>query len=225
VQIIGICNSTKLWFDSNGLELGNWQDSFDRLARPYVLSEFIGELPNAPYDELVMMDLTDAIPVAQLYPSFFANGVHIISANKRAGSSSEAQYKEIRTIQREYKREWYYNTTVGAGLPLNYAINDLRNSGDTIRSISGIFSGTMSWLFENFNAEVKFSDLVREAKHRGLTEPDPRADLTGQDIIRKLLILAREIGFKLDWQDIQVDNLLPEQLHGISYEEFMQRLP
>lgn len=225
VRILGILNSTRMWLDYHGLELDDWESSFDKFARPYELSQLIPELANAGCDELVMLDLTDSTEVAQLYPSFFANGVHIISANKRAGASRESQYNEIRTIQREYEREWYYNTTVGAGLPLNYTINDLINSGDTIRSISGIFSGTMSWLFENFNTEVKFSDLVREAKHRGLTEPDPRADLTGQDIIRKLLILAREIGLKLDWQDIQVDSLLPEQLHGISYEEFMQRLP
>ncbi|MBR9907359.1 MAG: bifunctional aspartate kinase/homoserine dehydrogenase II [Gammaproteobacteria bacterium] len=225
VRIIGILNSTRMWLDYNGLELDHWEASFDKFARPYELSQLIPELPNAPYDELVMLDLTDAVPVAQLYPSFFANGLHIISANKRAGASGESQYNEIRTIQREYEREWYYNTTVGAGLPLNYALNDLRNSGDTIRSISGIFSGTMSWLFENFNAEVKFSDLVREAKARGLSEPDPREDLTCQDIVRKLLILAREIGLNLDWKDIDVESLLPEQLEDIPLDEFMRRLP
>ncbi|WP_411361095.1 bifunctional aspartate kinase/homoserine dehydrogenase II [Pseudidiomarina sp. YC-516-91] len=225
VRIIGILNSTQMWLDYNGLDLTDWQDQFERLARPYEMSQLIPELPNAPYDELVMLDLTDAIAVAQLYPSFFANGLHIISANKRAGASNESQYSEIRTIQQEYQREWYYNTTVGAGLPLNYALNDLRNSGDTIRSISGIFSGTMSWLFENFNSDVKFSDLVRDAKQRGLTEPDPREDLSCQDIIRKLLILAREIGLRLDWKDIDVDSLLPEHLAEIPLEEFMQRLP
>lgn len=225
VRIIGILNSTRMWLDYNGLELDHWEVSFDKFARPYELSQLIPELPNAPYDELVMLDLTDAVSVAQLYPSFFANGLHIISANKRAGASGESQYNEIRTIQREYEREWYYNTTVGAGLPLNYALNDLRNSGDTIRSISGIFSGTMSWLFENFNADVKFSDLVREAKARGLSEPDPREDLTCQDIVRKLLILAREIGLKLDWKDIDVESLLPEQLEEIPLDEFMGRLP
>ncbi|EKE80883.1 bifunctional aspartate kinase/homoserine dehydrogenase II [Idiomarina xiamenensis] len=225
VRIIGITNSKRLWLDYNGIELHDWQQDFDRLARPYVLSELIRELPNAPYDELVMMDMTDATAVAQLYPSFFANGLHIIAANKRAGASSEAQYREIRTIQREYKREWLYNTTVGAGLPLNYAINDLRNAGDEIRSISGIFSGTMSWLFENFNHDVKFSDLVLEAKQRGYTEPDPREDLSCQDIVRKLLILAREIGLRLDWQDIDVTSLVPEALRDVPLQEFMQRLP
>lgn len=225
VRIIGILNSTRMWLDYNGVDLNDWEASFEQLARPYDLSQLIPELPNAPYDELVMLDLTDAVPVAQLYPSFFANGVHIISANKRAGASNESQYNEIRTIQHEYEREWYYNTTVGAGLPLNYALNDLRNSGDAIRSISGIFSGTMSWLFENFNSEVKFSDLVREAKERGLSEPDPREDLSCQDIVRKLLILAREIGLRLDWQDIDVESLLPEQLADIPLSEFMERLP
>lgn len=224
VRIIGILNSKRMWFDYAGLELTDWEQSFEQLARPYELSKLIPELANAPYDELVMLDLTDAVAVAQLYPSFFANGVHIISANKRGGSAEEGQYNEIRTIQHEYKREWYYNTTVGAGLPLNYALNDLRNSGDEIRSISGIFSGTMSWLFENFTPEVKFSDLVREAKQRGLTEPDPREDLSCQDIVRKMLILAREIGLKLDWQDIDVESLLPEHLSELPLDEFMQRL-
>lgn len=224
VRVIGICNSTRLWLDYSGVELNSWQDSFERLARPYVMSELIRELPNAPYDELVMMDLTDAIAVAQQYPSFFANGMHIIAANKRAGSADEPLYREIRTIQREYKREWLYNTTVGAGLPLNYAINDLRNSGDEIRSISGIFSGTLSWLFENFNETTKFSDLVLEAKKRGYSEPDPREDLSCRDLIRKLLILAREIGLSLDWKDVEVTSLVPEHLQQIPLAEFLQRV-
>ena len=224
VRVIGIANSRQLWLDYNGVDLGEWASDFDRLARPYVLTELLRELPNAPYDELVVIDLTDAKQIAQLYPSLFANGMHIISANKRAGSADEALYREIRTIQHEYKREWLYNTTVGAGLPLNYAINDLRNSGDEIRSISGIFSGTMSWLFENFTKGVNFSDLVKEAKTRGYTEPDPREDLSCQDLVRKLLILAREIGLKLDWQDIQVQSLVPEHLRDISAAEFMDKV-
>ncbi|PYE31326.1 aspartate kinase /homoserine dehydrogenase [Idiomarina fontislapidosi] len=223
VRVIGIANSKKLWLDYSGVELNDWQAGFDRLSRPYVLTELLRELPNAPYDELVMIDLTDAKPVAQLYPSLFANGLHIISANKRAGSAEESLYREIRTIQHEYKREWLYNTTVGAGLPLNYAINDLRGSGDEIRSISGIFSGTMSWLFENFTDGVKFSDLVLEAKKRGYSEPDPREDLSCQDLVRKLLILAREIGLNLDWEDISVSSLVPESLRDISASEFLER--
>ena len=223
VRVIGIANSKKLWLDYSGVELNEWQAGFDRLSRPYVLTELLRELPNAPYDELVMIDLTDAKPVRNCIPSLFANGLHIISANKRAGSAEEALYREIRTIQHEYKREWLYNTTVGAGLPLNYAINDLRGSGDEIRSISGIFSGTMSWLFENFTDGVKFSDLVLEAKKRGYSEPDPREDLSCQDLVRKLLILAREIGLKLDWEDISVSSLVPESLRDISASEFLQR--
>ena len=152
MRVIGIANSRQLWLDYNGVDLGEWASDFDRLARPYVLTELLRELPNAPYDELVVIDLTDAKQIAQLYPSLFANGMHIISANKRAGSA-EALYREIHHSARVQTR-WLYNTTVGAGLPLNYAINDLRNSGDEIRSISGIFSGTMSWLFENFTKGV-----------------------------------------------------------------------
>lgn len=225
VRVLGIANSSRLWLDYSGVDLHEWADSFERLARPYVLTELLRELPNAPCDELVVMDLTDSGGVARLYPSFFANGMHIISANKRAGSAEESLYREIRTIQHEYKREWLYNTTVGAGLPLNYALNDLIRSGDEIRSISGIFSGTMSWLFENFDGHVKFSDLIRQAKAEGFTEPDPREDLSCHDIVRKLLIVAREIGANLDWDDIEIHGLVPEHLRDISVAEFMQRLP
>ncbi|WP_404400618.1 bifunctional aspartate kinase/homoserine dehydrogenase II [Idiomarina seosinensis] len=224
VRIIGIANSRQIWLDYSGIDLHDWTSSFERLARPYVLTELLRELPNSPYDELVVLDLTAAHSIAQLYPSFFANGMHVISANKYAGSAQESLYREIRTIQHEYKREWLYNTTVGAGLPLNYALNDLRNQGDEVRSISGIFSGTMSWLFESFTKDANFSDLVAEAKKRGYTEPDPREDLSCQDLARKLLILAREIGLRLDWQDIQVNSVVPEHLRDISAAEFMQRL-
>jgi aspartokinase/homoserine dehydrogenase 2 len=224
VRIMGVANSTRLWLDYSGVDLQDWETNFERLARPYVLTELLRELPNAPCDELIVMDLTDAREVARLYPSFFANGMHIISANKRAGAAEEALYREIRTIQHEYKCEWLYNTTVGAGLPLNYAINDLMQSGDRIRSISGIFSGTMSWLFENFDGDVKFSELVRRAKDVGFTEPDPREDLSCHDIVRKLLIVARDIGAQLDWQDIDVTGLVPWQLQHVSKEEFWERL-
>ncbi|RUO23873.1 bifunctional aspartate kinase/homoserine dehydrogenase II [Aliidiomarina minuta] len=224
VRIMGIANSKRLWLDYGGVDLQDWTDNFDRLARPYVLTELLRELPNAPFDELVVMDLTDAREVARLYPSFFANGMHIISANKRAGAAEEALYREIRTIQHEYKREWLYNTTVGAGLPLNYAINDLMNSGDKIRSIAGIFSGTMSWLFENFDGSMPFSDLVRQAREQGFTEPDPREDLSCHDIVRKLLIVARDIGAQLDWQDVEVSGLVPWQLQTVSQSEFLERL-
>ena len=184
VKIMGVANSKRLWLDYNGVDLQDWQDSFERLARPYVLTELLRELPNAPCDELIVMDLTDSSAVAQQYPSLFANGMHIISANKRAGSSQESLYREIRTIQHEYKREWLYNTTVGAGLPLNYALNDLMRSGDHIRSISGIFSGTMSWLFEHYDhGKASFSELIRQAKAEGFTEPDPREDLSCHDIV------------------------------------------
>ena len=224
VRILGIANSSRLWLDYSGADLQDWSENFDRLARPYVLTELLRELPNAPVDELVLLDLTDSAGIARLYPSFFATGMHIISANKRAGSAEESLYREIRTIQHECKREWLYNTTVGAGLPLNYAINDLMRSGDRIRSISGIFSGTMSWLFENFDGGVKFSDLVRQAKAEGFTEPDPREDLSCHDIVRKLLIVARDIGATLDWDDVEIHGLVPENLRDVSLDEFMDRL-
>lgn len=225
VKIMGLANSTRLWLDYNGVDLQDWEEHFQRLARPYVLNELLRELANAPCDEMIVMDLTDASEIAQQYPSLFANGMHIISANKRAGSSKESLYREIRTIQHELKREWLYNTTVGAGLPLNYAINDLQRSGDKVHSISGIFSGTMSWLFEHFDkGEKSFSELVIEARTLGFTEPDPREDLSCHDIVRKLLIVARDIGAQLDWGDVEIQGLVPEHLKDLSLDEFFEQI-
>lgn len=225
VKIMGIINTTRLWIDYSGIELNHWREDFQRLGRPYVLNELLRELPNAPFDELVVLDLTDSNDIAQHYSTFFANGMHIISANKRAGASHAAQYREIRTIQQEWGRQWLYNTTVGAGLPLNYALKDLIRSGDTIRSISGIFSGTLCWIFENFDeGKESFAQLVRRAKAEGYTEPDPREDLSCQDIARKLLIIARDVGAKLDWQDLAIQSLVPNHLADIPLDEFMDRL-
>lgn len=225
VHVIGIASSTNVWLDYRGVDLHAWDTEFQRLSRPYVLSELLQELPNAPFDELVALDLTDSESMAQHYTSFFANGFHMISANKRAGASTHTRYKEIRTIQQEYERQWLYNTTVGAGLPINYAIRDLKRSGDTVRSISGIFSGTLCWLFEHFDkGDKKFSELVRVARAEGYTEPDPRDDLSCTDIARKLLIVARDIGAHLDWDELEVESLVPEHLIDIPLDEFLGRL-
>jgi len=158
-----------------------------------------------------------------MYEQFFALGVHVIGANKWAASSCTEHYNNLVNTADSNDSLWLGNTTVGAGLPINYAIDDLRQSGDSICEISGIFSGTLSWLFETYDGSTPFSELLLSALSQGITEPDPREDLSGRDVQRKLLILARKAGYELALEDIDCQNLVPEALQSLSTTDFLAR--
>lgn len=148
----------------------------------------------------------------------------MVSANKLAGSGPLAFYRELKQQLGNRRLFWRYNASCGAGLPVQHALNDLHNSGDSIEAVGGIFSGTLCWLFEHFDASKPFSQLVIEAKGLGITEPDPRDDLSGRDMQRKLLILAREIGHEIELEDIELNSLVPPELVDISTEQFIERI-
>ncbi|MEA9393032.1 bifunctional aspartate kinase/homoserine dehydrogenase II [Acerihabitans sp. TG2] len=164
-----------------------------------------------PYDDLVVLDVTASTELADRYLDFASYGFHVISANKLAGASSGDNYRQIRDAFAKTGRHWLYNATVGAGLPVNHTVRDLRDSGDSILSISGIFSGTLSWLFLQFDGTVPFTELVEQAWQQGLTEPDPRVDLSGQDVMRKLVILAREAGYEIEPDQVRVESLVSSE--------------
>ena len=170
-----------------------------------------------------MVDITPSEEFSLLYQDFFALGIHVIGANKWAASASTQHYNQLVNTADKYNSLWLGNTTVGAGLPINYAIEDLKNSGDKITGVSGIFSGTLSWLFETYDGSVAFSTLLKDALSQGITEPDPREDLSGRDVQRKLLILARMAGFELSLDEIDCRNLVPESLQGLTTHEFLAR--
>lgn len=175
-----------------------------------------------PYDDLVVLDVTASAELADRYLDFASYGFHVISANKLAGASSGDNYRQIRDAFAKTGRHWLYNATVGAGLPVNHTVRDLRDSGDSILSISGIFSGTLSWLFLQFDGTVPFTELVEQAWQQGLTEPDPRVDLSGQDVMRKLVILAREAGYEIEPNQVRVESLVsPDSILG-SVDQFFE---
>ncbi|MDN0123444.1 bifunctional aspartate kinase/homoserine dehydrogenase II [Yersinia aleksiciae] len=175
-----------------------------------------------PFDDLVVLDVTASESLAEQYLDFASYGFHVVSANKLAGASSSNNYRQIRDAFAKTGRHWLYNATVGAGLPVNHTVRDLRDSGDSILAISGIFSGTLSWLFLQFDGTVPFTELVDQAWQQGLTEPDPRVDLSGQDVMRKLVILAREAGYDIEPNQVRVESLVPAGADVGSVDQFFE---
>lgn len=175
-----------------------------------------------PWDDLVVLDVTASEQLAAQYRDFASHGFHVISANKLAGAGSSASYRQVRDAFAKTGRHWLYNATVGAGLPINHTVRDLRNSGDVILSISGIFSGTLSWLFLQFDGTVPFTELVDQAWQQGLTEPDPRVDLSGKDVMRKLVILAREAGYDIEPEQVRIESLVPAGSETGSVDHFFE---
>ncbi|MCW8865163.1 MAG: bifunctional aspartate kinase/homoserine dehydrogenase II [Colwellia sp.] len=223
IHLVGLLSSKKALINNDGIDVNQSITLFNSDAQPYDHQQLLSWLSNHPYDELIVVDITPSEDFSLLYQDFLAQGIHVIGANKWAASSSTEHYNQLVNTADKNDSLWLGNTTVGAGLPINYAINDLNNSGDKITAIAGIFSGTLSWLFETYDGSSPFSALLIDALEQGITEPDPREDLSGRDVQRKLLILARMAGFELSLDDIDCKNLVPTSLQNISVKEFLAR--
>jgi aspartokinase/homoserine dehydrogenase 1 len=173
----------------------------------------------------VLIDCSASEAIASHYADWLAAGIHIVTPNKKANSGPLAYYHRLREARRNGASHYLYEATVGAGLPVVQTVRDLCQTGDVITGIEGIFSGTLAYLFNVMDGARGFSAIVREARTRGFTEPDPRDDLSGQDVARKLIILGREMGLPLELRDVKVESLVPQQLAQGSIEEFMAQLP
>jgi aspartokinase/homoserine dehydrogenase 2 len=223
VHLVGLITSKNAVINIDGIDPSYAVDLYHSDAKPYDKETLMSWLANHPYDELIVVDITPSEDFSLLYNEFFEQGIHVIGANKWAASSSTQQYNQLLNTAKTHKSLWLGNTTVGAGLPINFAIADLLECGDEIKEISGIFSGTLSWLFETYDGSMPFSTLLKSALLQGITEPDPREDLSGRDVQRKLLILARLAGFELSLDDIECQNLVPKALQDLTTDEFLSR--
>ncbi|OCH13269.1 MULTISPECIES: bifunctional aspartate kinase/homoserine dehydrogenase II [unclassified Aliivibrio] len=223
-SLIGVIDRHRNWFDFDGLDSGSIVEKFDDEAVPYDNFDWIEKIGAIQgYDDVVVLDVTASPELSQQYSKIAEQGIHLISANKVAGSAPSDEYQAVIDAFTKTGRHWLYNATVGAGLPINHTVRDLRESGDEIIALSGIFSGTLSWLFQQYNGDVPFTELVDLAWQQGLTEPDPRNDLDGSDVMRKLVILAREAGLKIEPTQVKVESLVPVELKDVSLDDFLAK--
>ncbi|PQJ55813.1 bifunctional aspartate kinase/homoserine dehydrogenase II [Vibrio chagasii] len=223
-ELVAVVDSQTYWFDDQGIDATSVGERFDDEAIANNGNDWLERLGSIQgYDEVVVLDVTASQALAEKYLQIAQQGIHLISANKVAGSASSEYYHQVQDAFAKISRHWLYNATVGAGLPINHTVRDLRESGDDIIALSGIFSGTLSWLFQQFDGIVPFSELVDLAWQQGLTEPDPRADLDGSDVMRKLVILARESGLDIEPENVKVESLVPEELQDLSVDDFFDK--
>jgi aspartokinase/homoserine dehydrogenase 2 len=220
--LAGVVDSKRSLLNYEGLDASRALAFFDDESQTHDEESLFLWMRAHPYDDLVVLDVTASAELADQYLDFASYGFHVISANKLAGASDTHKYRQIRDAFSKTDSHWLYNATVGAGLPVNHTVRDLRESGDSILAISGIFSGTLSWLFLQFDGTLPFTELVDLAWQQGLTEPDPRDDLSGQDVMRKLVILAREAGYEIEPTQVRVESLVPAGCETGSVDQFFE---
>jgi bifunctional aspartokinase / homoserine dehydrogenase 1 len=225
LRVRGIASSKRMLLEETSVELGRWPERMAEAGEPLNMEKFINHVQADYVPHTVVIDCTASAAVADQYRDWLSRGIHIVTPNKKANSGTLPYYRALQDAKRDAGTHYLYEATVGAGLPVIQTLRDLRGTGDDITQIEGIFSGTLAYLFNVFDGSESFSSIVRAAKAKGYTEPDPRDDLSGVDVARKLIILGREMGLTLEIADVQVEGLVPEALTQCSVEEFMARLP
>jgi aspartokinase/homoserine dehydrogenase 1 len=225
LRLRGLAGSRRMLLTEAGVPVERWREEFGRASDTADIGRFVEHVRVDYLPHTVLIDCTASSEVAARYPEWLAAGIHVVTPNKKGNSGELELYRRIRTARRAGGAHFLYEANVGAGLPVIQTLRDLRETGDDIQSIEGIFSGTLAYLFNVYDGRAPFSEIVRDARARGYTEPDPRDDLSGLDVARKLIILGREMGLPLELKDVKVESLVPPGLEQGSIEEFMERLP
>lgn len=225
VKVVGISNSRRMYFNVNGVDLGNWKEEMDANGEVADLATFIAKMQEMNLPNCVFIDNTASKLPSTYYENIFKSNISIVTCNKIANSGDYAQYKLLHETARKHGVDFFYETNVGAGLPIVRVLKDLMMSGDRLLKIEAILSGTISYIFNNFRGDASFYDVVKKAQELGFTEPDPRDDLGGIDFMRKMLILGRDAGYPIESSDVQLGNILPEScLKANSVDEFYAEL-
>lgn len=224
INVVGIASGHNAMFCREGLSLDNFREDLKN-AEPSNIKRLHDEVIGMNIFNSVFVDCTASADVAGLYQDFLENNISVVAANKIAASSEYEKYEKLKQTALRRGVKFLFETNVGAGLPVINTINDLINSGDKILKIEAVVSGTLNFIFNEISADVPFSETVRRAKEQGYSEPDPRIDLSGKDVIRKLVILSREAGYRIEQEDVEKHLFVPDDYFEGSVEEFWKRLP
>lgn len=225
VKLMGICNTRKMFLSPNGIVLENWEEILTTQGETADLASFVAQMKAMNLPNCVFVDNTASPLPVPFYQGVFEASISVVTCNKIGNSASFAQYQLFKNTARKFGVDFYYETNVGAGLPIIRTLKDLMVSGDNVACIEAILSGTISYIFNHFKGDANFHEVVKEAQEKGYTEPDPRDDLNGKDFMRKMLILARDAGYALEDSDVSIQNMLPDAcLQAPTVEAFYQQL-
>jgi len=224
INLIGVTNSRKMLIDKKGIPLENYKDELKNSAEKGDISIFIQQMTKLNFRNAVFIDCTADADVAMRYEDILSNYVSIVTANKIACSSEQSYYQKLKTIASERGVRFMYETTVGAGLPIIKTINDLVLSGDKIIKIEAVLSGTMNFIFNELRPEMPLSQAIKKAREKGYSEPDPRVDLSGTDVVRKIMILSREAGYYIEKEDVVVKKFLPDECFEGDLNDFFEKV-
>ena len=225
LNVVGIANSRGYIFNAEGIALTTYREQLTHNLSPITNSQSPIANSLSTVNNSVFVDCTASAEVADSYLSLLENNISVVTANKIAASSAYSHYLRLKQTALEHGVKFLFETNVGAGLPIISTINDLRNSGDKILRIEAVLSGTLNFIFNEIAADVPFSETIRRAKEQGYSEPDPRIDLSGKDVIRKLVILAREAGYPVEQEDVEKHLFIPDDYFQGSVDDFWKRLP
>ncbi len=223
IKVIGIANSKKMLFIDEGIDLSNWKEQLHQGTRMNI-HEFIETIQSKNLRNAVFADVTANSEIAHSYDALLQRSVSIVACNKIACSSPYQYYRKLKDLAKEYNAQFFFETNVGAGLPVIGTLNDLLRSGDQVNRIEAVLSGTLNYVFNNYDGSKTFAEVVQDAQNEGYTEPDPRLDLSGTDVMRKIMILAREAGEKLEMEDITNNSFMPPSCMKGSVADFYNEM-